>query len=63
MTYFFYPILWALSIAYKSIYGFQSESNRITVSADVKLIPRPPALVDNKNINFLESLLLNSSIY
>ena len=44
LTCFFWPILWALSIACKSIWGFQSLSNRSTTSAVYKLIPRPPAL-------------------
>ena len=30
--------------------------------ADVKFIPSPPALVDNKNIQVFDSLLLNESI-
>lgn len=47
-TWFFCPILWARAWACKSFWGFQSESNMTTVSAVAKLIPSPPALVDNK---------------
>lgn len=47
-TCFFCPILWALACACRSFCGFQSESNITTVSADAKLIPNPPALVDSK---------------
>ena len=32
-----------------SLWGFQSESYMTTVSAVAKLIPKPPARVDNKN--------------
>ena len=39
-------------IAYKSTYGFQSESYNTTVSAVAKLIPNPPTLVNNKNIKY-----------
>ncbi len=35
----------------------------ITVSAVVKFIPRPPALVDRRNRNFYELGLTNSDIY
>jgi hypothetical protein len=34
-----------------SLCGFQSESYITTVSAVARLIPRPPALVDNRNTN------------
>lgn len=47
-TCFFCPILCALACACRSFCGFQSESNITTVSADAKLIPNPPALVDSK---------------
>ena len=63
LTHLVYPIQWALSIAYKSTYGFQSLSNNITVSAVVKLIPSPPAQVLNRKMNFLLFLAVNSSIY
>lgn len=59
-TFFFCPILCALSCACKSICGFQSESNRITVSAVCKFNPRPPALVLNKNTSYGESYILNN---
>lgn len=32
----------------RSFCGFQSESNITTVSAEAKLIPKPPALVESK---------------
>lgn len=48
LTCLFCPILWALAWACRSFWGFQSESKMTTVSADAKLIPRPPARVDNK---------------
>jgi len=56
------PILCALAVACISFCGFQSESYIITVSADAKFIPIPPAFVDNKNISAPVSLLLNLSI-
>lgn len=48
LTWFFCPIRWALACACKSFWGFQSESKIMTVSAVAKLIPRPPARVDNR---------------
>ena len=48
ITCFFWPILWALACAWRSFWGFQSESKITTVSAEAKLIPKPPALVDNR---------------
>lgn len=39
----------------KSFWGFQSESNMMQVSAAVKLIPRPPALVHSRNTKRSES--------
>ena len=52
LTSLWLPILWALSWAYSSIFGFQSESKMITVSAVCKLRPKPPALVLNiKTLN------------
>lgn len=47
-TCLFCPILWALAWACRSFWGFQSESNMTTVSAEAKLMPRPPARVDNR---------------
>ena len=40
------------TIACRSTWGLQSLSYKITISAVAKLIPRPPALVLNKKINF-----------
>ncbi|KAH3670529.1 hypothetical protein OGAPHI_001044 [Ogataea philodendri] len=48
-TGFFWPIRCTLSMACKSTCGFQSESNRTTESAAVRLIPRPPARVESRN--------------
>lgn len=48
LTCFFWPILWARACACKSFWGFQSESKMTTVSAEAKLIPRPPALVESR---------------
>ena len=42
------PSLWALACAWMSLWGFQSESKMITVSAVARLIPRPPAFVDSR---------------
>ena len=61
-TSFFWPMRCALSMACKSICGFQSESYKMTVSAVAKLIPKPPARVDKRNTNFSEFGLLYSSI-
>ncbi len=49
MKIIYYPIRWALLIAYKSLNGLKSLSTKIIVLADVRLIPNPPALVDSKN--------------
>lgn len=48
LTCFFWPILWALAWACRSFWGFQSESKMTTVSAEAKLMPKPPALVDRR---------------
>ena len=48
LTWFLCPILWARAWACKSFWGFQSESKMMTVSAVARLIPRPPARVDNR---------------
>lgn len=48
LTCLFWPILCALACACRSFCGFQSESKMTTVSADARLMPRPPARVDNK---------------
>ena len=62
-TYFVCPILWARSMACKSACGFQSLSYNTTVSALIRLIPRPPALVLNKNMNLSEFFLVKLYIY
>ena len=61
-TYFFWPIRWARSCACKSIWGFQSESNMMTVSAVCKFKPSPPALVLSRNTSYTEFYELNLSV-
>ena len=61
-TGFVWPMRWHRSMACKSACGFQSESNKIQVSAVCKLIPNPPALVDSKKTNLDELGLLYSSM-
>lgn len=48
LTWCLCPILCARAWACKSFWGFQSESKMMTVSAVARLIPRPPARVDNR---------------
>lgn len=62
-TCFFCPILCALACACRSFCGFQSESNITTVSADAKLIPNPPALVDSKKQKSWNHKVRNIFIY
>ena len=62
-TCFFCPILCALACACRSFCGFQSESNITTVSADARLIPNPPALVDSKKQKSWNHKIRNSFIY
>ena len=62
LTYLVCPILWALSIACKSIWGFQSLSYKTTVLAVIKLRPRPPALVEIRNTTLSVSGEVKSSI-
>lgn len=62
LTCFFWPILCALACACRSFCGFQSESNITTVSADAKLIPKPPALVDSKKQKSWNYKIRNSFI-
>jgi len=50
----FCPILWALSLACSSIWGFQSESKMITVSDTCRFSPWPPALVERTNTFSME---------
>lgn len=54
-TIFCWPIRWQRACACRSFCGFQSESYMMTVSAAVKLIPRPPAFVQRRNTNRSES--------
>ena len=63
MTGFVWPILCALSMAWRSTCGFQSLSKIMTESAAVRFMPRPAALVDSRNILALEPRLLNSCIW
>ena len=51
------PIRWDRSSACLSLYGLKSISCIMTVSADVRLIPNPPALVDSRNMNISGSVL------
>lgn len=46
----------------RSFWGFQSESKIIHVSAAVKLMPKPPALVHRRKTKRSESGLLNRSM-
>ena len=63
-TCFFCPILWALAMACRSFWGFQSLSKITTVSAVARLIPRPPARVDRrKQKSVLPSALKWSSAW
>ena len=45
-----------------SFYGLKSESNIITLSAEARLMPKPPALVESKNTVCSEYSELNVSI-
>lgn len=45
--------LLSLTIAWRSTWGFQSESYKITTSAVARLMPRPPARVLNMKTNFV----------
>lgn len=45
------PMRCARSMACRSICGFQSLSNRMTVSAVARLMPKPPARVDSRKQN------------
>ena len=64
---FFWPILWARSMACKSFIGFQSCSTKITVSAPVRLRPRPPKKnrvhksSGNDPMNRLQACILQNS--
>ena len=50
-------------LAWRSIWGFQSESNRTTMSAVYRLMPSPPARVESRKMNFSVPGLLYSSIW
>ena len=56
-TTFFWPILWARSMAWRSFIGFQSCSTKITVSAPVKVNPNPPTWVVSNKQSMLGSAL------
>lgn len=60
LTVRFWPILCARSMACRSFMGFQSCSKKMTVSAPVRLRPRPPTAVVMIMI-LIEASLLNSS--
>ena len=47
----------------RSIWGFQSLSYSTTTSAVYRLMPRPPARVDSRKMNFSLPALLYSSIW
>lgn len=51
-----WPIRWQRDAAWTSFWGLKSESMKITVSADIKFKPIPPALVDNKKQKLSEEL-------
>lgn len=51
-----------LVVTCKSFCGFQSESNMMQVSAAVRLMPRPPALVHRRKTKRSESGLQNRSM-
>ena len=46
----------------KSFCGFQSLSKRMTVSADCRFKPRPPAFVDNMKMKYSLPSALNACI-
>lgn len=54
--------LLALTMAWRSTWGFQSESYKITTSAVARLMPSPPALVLNMKRNLLLLGSLNALI-
>ena len=61
-TSFVCPMRCARAIACTSFCGFQSESKMMTVSAAVRLMPWPPALVDSRKANTSEPGLLKRSM-
>jgi len=62
LTSSFWPILCALAMACKSFWGLKSESNIMTLLAVCKLIPKPPALVDNKKQKSVDPSALKFAI-
>ena len=52
-----WPMRCARAIACRSICGFQSESKMMTVSADCRLSPCPPARVERRKTKYEKSLL------
>mmetsp|Transcript_16562 Transcript_16562/g.57897 ORF Transcript_16562/g.57897 Transcript_16562/m.57897 type:complete len:303 (+) Transcript_16562:375-1283(+) len=56
------PMRCTRACACRSFCGFQSESKMMTVSADTRLMPRPPARVDSSMQKAGESGLLNRSM-
>ena len=57
-----WPPLYPITQTCKSFCGFQSESKMMTVSAAVRLMPKPPARVDNNIMNASDEGLVNRSI-
>mmetsp|Transcript_714 Transcript_714/g.2142 ORF Transcript_714/g.2142 Transcript_714/m.2142 type:complete len:228 (-) Transcript_714:2828-3511(-) len=57
LTVRFWPSRWARSIAWRSFCGFQSCSRKTTVSAVVRLRPRPPTLVVSSSTSMVGSAL------
>lgn len=51
----------AAALACTSFCGFQSESKSMQVSAAIRLMPTPPALVESKKMNVSESGLPRAS--
>ncbi len=62
LTVSFWPILCALDMAWRSFWGFQSLSKMTTVSAVARLMPSPPARVDNRKAKSPEPGALKCSI-
>jgi len=63
--YLFCPRRWHLSSACLSLYGLKSISWIMTIFAAVRLIPSPPALVDNRKMNIelsVENLSISSCL-
>uniref|UniRef100_A0A6B0U0Z9 Uncharacterized protein n=1 Tax=Ixodes ricinus TaxID=34613 RepID=A0A6B0U0Z9_IXORI len=56
-TTFFWPMRCARSMAWRSFMGFQSCSTKMTVSAPVRLRPRPPTWVVSSRTSIEGSVL------